>query len=112
MLLNGGVYGGRRYLSESTVDLFTKTKSPNSRRGLGFDKPDKTRPKSSPTCEEADPSVYGHNGFTGTTFWVDPANDLIFIFLTNRVNPTRDNAVFRRENIRPRLFSQVYKALQ
>ena len=45
-------------------------------------------------------------------FWVDPANDLIFVFLTNRVNPTRDNAAFSRANVRPELFRQVYLSLQ
>lgn len=112
MLLNGGTYGGRRYFSEATVDLFTKTKSPNSRRGLGFDKPDAADPDASPTCKEADPSAFGHLGSTGTAFWVDPKNDLIFIFLSNRVNPTRDNPAFSRSNIRSELFRQVYKSLQ
>lgn len=111
MWLNGGQYGGRRFMSKETVDLFTKTKSPTCRRGLGFDKPDTENPDNSPTCDEASPSVFGHLGFTGTVFWVDPDNGLIFIFLTNRVNPTRDTPVFNSSNIRPELFRQVYKAL-
>lgn len=52
-----------------------------------------------------------HLGFTGTVFWVDPANELIFVFLTNRVNPTRDNAAFSKMNLRPDLFRAVYKAM-
>lgn len=111
MWLNGGEYGGRRYLSKETVDLFTMTKSPTCRRGLGFDKPDCENPDNSPTCEEADASVFGHLGFTGTVFWVDPANGLIFVFLTNRVNPTRDTPIFNKSQIRPELFRQVYRAL-
>lgn len=111
MWLNGGTYGGTRVLSEPTVKLFTTGKSPSCRRGLGFDKPDVDKPQSSPTTELASPSTFGHLGFTGTCFWVDPENDLIFIFLTNRVNPTRDNAAFSKLNIRPRLFEQVYRAL-
>lgn len=111
MWLNGGTYGGTRILSQPTVRLFTTDKSPTCRRGLGFDKPDINKPQSSPTTELASPSTYGHLGFTGTCFWVDPENDLIFIFLTNRVNPSRDNAAFSRLNIRPRLFQQVYRAL-
>ena len=111
MWLNGGSYGDRRVLSRATVDLFTKSKSPTCRRGLGFDKPDMENPDNSPTCEEAGAGVYGHLGFTGTVFWVDPDEELIFIFLTNRVNPTRDNAAFNELNIRPKLFSQVYKAI-
>lgn len=112
MWLNGGVYGGRRFLSDETVRVFTTSKSPTCRRGLGFDKPDAENLENTPTCDEADPSVYGHLGFTGTVFWVDPKNDIIFIFLTNRVNPTRDTPVFNRANIRPELFRQVYKSIE
>ena len=111
MWLNGGVYGNERILSEETVRLFTTDKSPTCRRGLGFDKPDTVNPDYSPTCDEADASVYGHTGFTGTCFWVDPENDLIFIFLTNRVNPTRDSPVFNSSYIRSRLFRHVYQSL-
>ena len=68
-------------------------------------------PDYSPTCEEAQASVIGHLGFTGTVFWVDPDRELIFVFLTNRVNPTRDNAAFNRINIRPHLFSIVNRAI-
>lgn len=112
MWLNGGEYGGARVLSPETVKLFTTTKSPTCRRGLGFDKPDTQNPDNSPTCEEADPAVYGHLGFTGTVFWVDPTNDLFFIFLTNRVNPTRDNVAFSQSSIRPDLFRQVYNSIE
>ncbi len=56
--------------------------------------------------------VFGHVGFTGTAFWVDPDNGLIFVFLTNRVNPTRDTPVFNKSSIRPELFRQVYKSLE
>lgn len=112
MWLQGGRYGDVRVLGEETVRLFTTAKSPTCRRGLGFDKPDIARPDYSPTCEEASAEVYGHLGFTGTVFWVDPREDLIFIFLTNRVNPTRDNEAFNRANIRPELFRQVYRALR
>ncbi len=111
MWLNGGVYGDARVLSEPTVKLFTTAKSPTCRRGLGFDKPNVEDPDYSPTCEEAGASVYGHLGFTGTVFWVDPENDMFFIFLTNRVNPTRDNDAFDEVNIRLELFRQVYKSI-
>lgn len=112
MWLNGGEYGGERILSEKTVNLFTTSKSPTCRRGLGFDKPDKRNEKNSPTCSEASAATYGHTGFTGTCFWVDPDSQLIYIFLCNRVNPTRNNSAFSQLNIRPRLFSEVYQALK
>jgi len=111
MWLNGGKYGDVQVLTPETVQLFTTAKSPTCRRGLGFDKPDTENPDYSPTCDEASPEVYGHLGFTGTVFWVDPKEELIFIFLTNRVDPTRDNAAFSKLNIRPRLFRYVYQAL-
>ncbi|MBD5192344.1 MAG: serine hydrolase [Bacteroidales bacterium] len=109
MWLNGGTYGDARILSPETVKLFTTSKSATCRRGLGFDKPDTENPDNSPTCEEATAATYGHLGFTGTVFWVDPDNDLIFVFLNNRVNPTRDNKAFSKMNIRPELFSKVYQ---
>ncbi len=112
MWLNGGTYGDARILSPETVGLFTTAKSPTCRRGLGFDKPDTENPDNSPTCEEAGAAVFGHLGFTGTVFWVDPENELIFIFLTNRVHPTRDNAAFSRLNIRPKLFRQALNAIR
>lgn len=111
MWLNKGVYGGERLLSEKTVAIFTTDKSKISRRGLGFDKPDKTNDDNSPTCSEAPATAYGHLGFTGTCFWVDPTNDIIYIFLCNRVNPTRDNQAFSDLDIRPRIFEEVYKCL-
>lgn len=111
MWLNGGTYGDKRILSSETVDMFTTVKSPTCRRGLGFDKPDMENPDWSPTCEEAPADTYGHLGFTGTVFWVVPSQNLIFIFLTNRVNPTRDTPVFNYSGIRPELFRQTLNSI-
>ncbi len=111
MFLNGGSYGDVRIFSEETVKTFTTAKSPTCRRGLGFDKPDMENPDKSPTCAEAPAELYGHIGFTGTCFWVDPVNDLIFVFLCNRVNPTRDNPAFASLDIRPKLMSALYHAM-
>ncbi|MEG2243308.1 MAG: glycoside hydrolase family 3 N-terminal domain-containing protein [Muribaculaceae bacterium] len=111
MWLNGGIYGGERILSQRVVTLFTTVKSPNSRRGLGFDKPDKKNDDDSPTCAQATPSTFGHLGFTGTCFWVDPQNQLIYIFLCNRVCPSRNNHAFSKLDIRPRIFERLYKSI-
>ncbi|WP_298650863.1 glycoside hydrolase family 3 N-terminal domain-containing protein [uncultured Proteiniphilum sp.] len=112
MWLNGGEYGGERYLSEETVKLFTTTKSSISRRGLGFDKPDPTNSRYSPTSPGTPIEVYGHTGFTGTSFWIDPANHMIYIFLSNRVNPSRTPNRFSTLSIRERIQEELYHALK
>lgn len=111
MWLNLGTYGGEKYLSKETVRLFTTAKSANSRRGLGFDKPDPRNNRSSPTAPQAPISVYGHTGFTGTCFWIDPDNNMIYIFLSNRVNPSRTHKKLMTLNIRPRIQSVIYNAM-
>ncbi|MCQ2289255.1 MAG: serine hydrolase [Muribaculaceae bacterium] len=111
MWLNGGTYGGQRFYSEETVNVFATSKSPNSHRGLGFDKPVVGNPDASNTCEEATPETFGHTGFTGTCFWVDPANDMFYIFLSNRVSPTRSNPNFGRISARSHIQSLIYKSL-
>ena len=111
MWLNGGTYGGVRILKPETVKLFTTTKSPNSHRGLGFDKPWIGKPDWSSTCDEATPETFGHTGFTGTCFWVDPVNDMFYIFLSNRVSPTRSNPNFGKVSARSHIQSLIYKAI-
>ena len=112
MWLNGGTYGGVRMLKASTVETFTTQKSPNSHRGLGFDKPVVGNPDASNTCPEATPETFGHTGFTGTCFWVDPKNDMFYIFLSNRVCPTRNNPNFGRISARSHIQSLIYKAIR
>jgi beta-N-acetylhexosaminidase len=113
MLLNGGELNGRRYLKPETIRYFTAYHSETSRRGLGFDKPEKdnaTRKEPYPALS-ASPLTFGHTGFTGTCVWVDPEYDLIYIFLSNRVYPTRDNTRFSQLNVRPKIHEAIYQAL-
>jgi beta-glucosidase-like glycosyl hydrolase/CubicO group peptidase (beta-lactamase class C family) len=112
MLLNYGEYGGERYLSQTTVKTFIQTKSAVSRRGLGFDKPDMVKPATSPTGKSAPASTFGHTGYTGTCFWVDPDNNLIFIFLSNRVYPSRTHKKLMELDIRTRIQDTIYEAIQ
>lgn len=111
MWLNGGEYGGERFLSKETVKVFTATKSNVSRRGLGFDKPDPRNSRSNPTSPGAPIEVYGHTGFTGTSFWVDPTHDMINIFLSNRVAPSRSPNRLSSLKIRERIQEELYNAL-
>ncbi|MEG1586557.1 MAG: glycoside hydrolase family 3 N-terminal domain-containing protein [Bacteroidales bacterium] len=112
LLLNEGEYGGERYFTRETVRLFTMSKSPKSRRGLGFDKPNIQNPRLSPTAVKAPASVYGHTGFTGTAFWVDPEHQLVYIFLTNRVYPHRWNKQLMADNYRTRIQEVIYESLK
>jgi len=110
MLLNEGVYGGERYLQQETLRLFTQSKTPNSHRGLGYDKPWPENPRLSSCGLLAPRSVYGHTGYTGTCFWIDPDNRLVYIFLSNRVHPTRTNNSLASMNIRTRIQDAIYKS--
>ena len=112
LYLNQGSYGGEQYLSKETCRLFTQSKSLTCRRGLGFDKPVTGGGKASPCGSLAPASVYGHTGFTGTCFWVDPDNNLLYIFLSNRVNPTRANNKLGSLDIRTRIQDAIYKAIK
>ena len=113
MLLNGGELDGKRYLQQSTIDLFTAYNSDISRRGLGFDKPEKdnaSRKEPYPS-KSVSTATYGHTGFTGTCVWVDPAAELIYIFLSNRVTPTRNNNKLGQLNVRPNIQEAIYQAI-
>jgi beta-glucosidase-like glycosyl hydrolase/CubicO group peptidase (beta-lactamase class C family) len=112
LYLNNGVYGGERYLSSKTCHLFTGSKSPNSRRGLGFDKPDTKNLNLSPCGLLAPEAVYGHTGFTGTCFWIDPENNLFYIFLSNRTFPSRTNSKLFSLDIRTRIQDVIYKSIK
>jgi CubicO group peptidase (beta-lactamase class C family) len=113
MLLNKGEYGGNKYLSAETVDLFTRTYDPpQNRRGLGFDKPPMKNDPGGPVCSSASPLSYGHSGFTGTYIWADPANNLLYVFLSNRVCPDANNQKLSMMNIRTNIHQAVYDHLR
>lgn len=112
MLLNGGTINGIRFFKKATVDLFTSYHA-LSRRGLGFDKPEKDnfkRPEPYPTLS-ASPFTFGHTGFTGTCVWIDPLHDLVFIFLSNRVYTNGDPNRFLRMSVRPKVHELIYQSL-
>ncbi|RXK81914.1 glycoside hydrolase family 3 N-terminal domain-containing protein [Filimonas effusa] len=114
MLLNGGELNGKRLLKKETIGLFTAYHSDSSRRGLGFDKPEKdnaSRKEPYPTLS-ASPSTFGHTGFTGTCVWADPQEHLLYIFLSNRVCPEGgSNGKLGQLNVRPAIHEIIYSAL-
>lgn len=116
MLLNGGTFKGKRYIKESTIKLFTSYNSSVSRRGLGFDKPEKDNyttndPHPYPS-RYASPLTYGHTGYTGTCIWVDPKYNLVYVFLSNRVNPDGgENLKLSTMYIRGAIEDTLYQAI-
>lgn len=112
MLLNGGEIDGQRYLSKETCNLFTTEVSKISRRGLGFDKPDMEDSKKGNCASGVPAEVYGHTGFTGTCAWVDPVNDLVYVFLSNRIYPNVTNRKLNQLHIRERIQEAIYGAMK
>lgn len=111
MLLNGGNYAGIRYFNPNTIRTFTTKQNTKSRRGLGFDKPEPDLAKRGLTSAGAPESTFGHTGFTGTCAWVDPDNNLVYIFLSNRVYPNMNNWKLVKNKIRSRIQDQIYIAV-
>ena len=115
MLLNGGTFKGKQYIKKETIKLFTSYNSTVSRRGLGFDKPEKdnaTRAEPYP-AKLVSPLTFGHTGFTGTCTWADPKYNMVFIFLSNRVNPDGgENLKLLHMNIRGKIQEAIYNAMK
>lgn len=116
MYLQNGFYGGKQYIKATTLNEFTKVQFPegSNRRALGFDKPNpgiKGQKNKFPAAD-ASPQSYGHTGFTGTFVWADPENQLLFIFLSNRVFPTRRNSAINDLNIRTGMHQAIYDAIR
>ncbi|MBC9796909.1 serine hydrolase domain-containing protein [Sinomicrobium weinanense] len=114
MYMNMGVYNGKRYISKATMKEFSKVQYPenDNKRGLGFDKPllnnrelDLSEALPAP---QASMNSFGHGGFTGTYVWADPDNELVFVFLSNRVYPTRNNRALYSMRIRQALMALFY----
>lgn len=115
MLMNNGLYDGKRYIDSATIRNFTSYHSDISRRGIGFDKPY----KSNVMHDEPYPALsvsaatYGHTGFTGTCVWVDPVFKIVFVFLSNRVNPEGgSNTKLMKMDVRSNIQETIYRALQ
>jgi beta-glucosidase-like glycosyl hydrolase/CubicO group peptidase (beta-lactamase class C family) len=113
MYLSNGEYNGKQVISENVVKSFTSYQflSENNRRGLAFDKKDPTgKTNSAPSLSS--PLSFGHSGFTGTYVWVDPQDDLVITFLSNRVHPDRKNNKINQNLFRQKLCDEVYKVVR
>jgi beta-N-acetylhexosaminidase len=110
MNLQKGLYGDRRYFQEETLPFFAKMADNANHRGLGWDKAP-ANGESNYVAASASPVSFGHSGFTGTMVWADPKEELVFVFLSNRVHPNAENTEINRKKIRRRVHELVYQAI-
>ena len=116
MYRRGGRYGGEQIIDKEVIREYTSYQFPENenRRGLGFDKPlldENDGTENDYPCPGASPSSFGHSGFTGTFVWVDPEYELSYVFLSNRVYPTRDNNKLYDMNIRTEILQSAYDSI-
>jgi beta-glucosidase-like glycosyl hydrolase/CubicO group peptidase (beta-lactamase class C family) len=113
MLINGGAYNGIQVLNSETIKTFTSYQFPenDNRRGLGFDKPLPEYEEHRTNCKSASPASFGHSGFTGVYTWADPENDLVYVFLSNRIYPDMNNTKISDLDIRTNIHQLFYDAL-
>ncbi len=113
LYLNGGTYGGKRYIDSMTIAEFTKCQyCKDNRRAIGFDKPETNKDKENPVVSGASPESFGHTGFTGTMAWADPKTGLIYVFLSNRVYPDADENKLSKSGIRGKIHGVIYDAVK
>ncbi len=113
VFLNDGNYGGVEFFDPETIREFTRVQYffNENRRGLGFDKPPLKRDDPGPVSSSASPLSFGHSGFTGTLAWADPIENIVFVFLSNRVYPDASNRKIIEENIRSSIQQTIYDAV-
>ncbi len=111
MYLQTGNYGGKQYFDSITINEFTRCQfcDNNNRRGIGFDKPQLSG--AGPTCGCVSPHSFGHSGFTGTLAWADPDEQIVYIFLSNRVYPDAENRKLLSMSTRTKIQEVIYNAL-
>ena len=114
IFLDGDIENEDQVIDNKVVKLFTEYENENLKfyRGLGFDKPKPRYDiKNCTYSRYVSDSSYGHSGYTGTFFWVDPEHNLIFVFLSNRVYDSRDNRKISELNIRTNIHDLIYENL-
>lgn len=112
-LLDEGNYADTSILKKRLIKRFTKSQFPlnENRRAIGFDKPFYDFENNGPTCSGVSDKSFGHSGFTGTYAWADPENQLVYVFLSNRIHPEAANHKIIAANIRTRIHQIVYDAI-
>lgn len=111
MLLQKGSYSGQRYFKKETIEKFTAYNSSLSRRALGFDKPAADKDDAGPAGNRVTAAAFGHQGFTGTCAWADPESGIVFVFLSNRVQPSAENNIINKQSVRTVAQDYIYESL-
>jgi CubicO group peptidase (beta-lactamase class C family) len=114
MYLQRGNYAGKQYISPGTLTEFSRCQfceTHNNRRGIGFDKPDIHPSPNGNAAMSASRESFGHSGFTGTFTWIDPVHNIVYVFLSNRVYPTRNNPKLSQLNTRTGIQQVIYEAI-
>ncbi|MDG1189181.1 MAG: glycoside hydrolase family 3 N-terminal domain-containing protein [Flavobacteriales bacterium] len=115
MLLQGGQYADKRYFEAKTVNKFTDCQycKLENRRGAGFDKAVLEGQEGGPACDCSPSSTaFGHSGFTGTLVWADPEEQLVYVFLSNRIHPTSENKKLLKMDVRTKIMEVFYDAIR
>ena len=113
MYLNMGIYGGERFINDETLADYIKAPfaKQDNRRGIGFDKPELSPKPNDIMGNNASQKSFGHTGFTGTMVWMDPENDLLFVFLSNRIHPEPTNNKLSSTLLRARIYAAIVNAI-
>ena len=113
LFMNKGEYGDRHYIDSTTLTECTKCQyCVDNRRAIGFDKPETNHDKVSPVCNCVSYLSFGHSGFTGTLAWADPSNQLVYIFLSNRVYPDAGENKLSKLGIRNKIQEIIYEVVK
>lgn len=109
MVLAQGQLDGKRILSESTIrDMTTSRALPDGTGARSYAYDVDTGYSSARGDRFHAGSTFGHTGFTGTMFWIDPSNDCFVILLTNRVHPDGKGQIV---SLRRRVVTHAAEAL-
>jgi CubicO group peptidase (beta-lactamase class C family) len=112
-----GNYGGEQLISEDVIERYSSVQFPenNNRRGLGFDKPylnnSELKQEDTYPTKGVSSQSFGHSGYTGPFVWIDPVYEISYVFLANRVYPTRNNNRLSENNIRTNILQAVYDSM-
>ncbi len=113
-----GSYGGEQIIGKEVLEKYTGVQFPenDNKRGLGFDKPPLNNAelpeKDAYPAKGVSPASFGHSGYTGTFVWMDPEYEISYIFLSNRVNPTRNNNLLSELNIRGEILQAIIDSIK